>query len=235
MKGVRRAMRGEQSVHLWRAARSVGALYATDLLHIVHVSTADGMDPHLAAYYSGPPDPRAVTDTEIGQTVDVLPPAMAPPPQLSYEHSTDADTKSNSDSRRTRHRSSFSSSSFSSAAMPYHQWLGSAGDSDTWDTGFRRDVFDGLRELKHPPPTNQSSSHSPPAGLYDESWAPSAFLAVRVRAPATTFILLVPYRISEKFLIFFPRSKKRFYFFPFPLHGVVIQALARNGGLHDEP
>jgi hypothetical protein len=37
-----------------------------DLLHIVHVSTAGAVDPHLATYYSGPPDPRSVIDSEIG-------------------------------------------------------------------------------------------------------------------------------------------------------------------------
>lgn len=49
-----------------------------DLLHIVHVATAGTVDPHFSTYYSGPPDPRAVTDPEM---VDL---ALNPEAQDAY-------------------------------------------------------------------------------------------------------------------------------------------------------
>jgi hypothetical protein len=57
-----------------------------DLLHICHVSTAGNVDPRLATYYSGPPDPRSVVDAEIGHTVDFFP-APATPPRRMYDES----------------------------------------------------------------------------------------------------------------------------------------------------
>ena len=149
-------------------------------------------------YYWGPPDPRAVVDPEIGQAVDLIPPALEPflP---SYEDDSKSDIVLESSTRSVSSNAvSFSASSSSSSASvrgaltqfpSYDEWIGVAGDS--------------------PSSNRQGASHESkhPAGLYDESWAPSAFLAARVRA-LQALLFATPAFCS---------TVDRFFFSPLPL------------------
>ena len=131
-------------------------------------------------YYWGPPDPRAVVDPEIGQTVDFIPPALKPSlPSYDDDSMSDNELKSTTchsvlskifDDYDSPSSSSSSSSSSHVASTTssriYDEWIGVAGEDS-------------------PPSNQQSHSHESTLhrpGLYDESWAPSAFLAARVRA-----------------------------------------------------
>ena len=124
-----------------------------DLLHIVHVETMG------ATLYSGPPDPTGVVDPQIGQTVDLIPPMN--PPNTPYEKKSRSDT----------------------TEQPLHElwchddWLPGSLDCKTG----RRDVSEGVGDGVESTLSSPRTSRKHAAGLYDDAWAPKAFLQVRVR------------------------------------------------------